>query len=75
MLDPKILKENVKLVRDMLDKRNMSDFPLDRLVDLDKKRREIIVHTQDLRKKKNLLSEAIATKKKGKLDVTSELTG
>ena len=73
MLDPKILKENVKLVRDMLDKRNMSDFPLDRLVDLDKKRRETIVHTQDLRKKKNLLSEAIATKKKGKLDVTSEL--
>jgi seryl-tRNA synthetase len=73
MLDPRILKENAKLVRDMLDKRNMSDFPLDSLVDLDRKRREIIVHTQDLRKKKNILSEAIATKKKGKLDVTSEL--
>jgi seryl-tRNA synthetase len=73
MLDAKILKENSQLVRDMLDKRNMSDFPLDRLVALDRKRRELIVRTQDLRKKKNILSEAIASKKKGKQDATSEL--
>ena len=63
MLDPRLLKENPQLVRDMLDKRNMSDFPLENLVELDRKRRECIVKTQELRKKKNLLSEAVAAKK------------
>ena len=74
MLDPKLLKENPQLVREMLDKRNMSDFPLENLVELDRKRRECIVKTQELRKKKNLLSEAVAAKKKERLDATSELT-
>ncbi|HEV8387947.1 MAG TPA: serine--tRNA ligase [Nitrososphaera sp.] len=73
MLDPKLLKENPGLVRDMLNKRNMSDFPLENLVELDRKRRECIVKTQELRKKKNLLSEAVAAKKKNRLDATPEL--
>jgi seryl-tRNA synthetase len=73
MLDSKLLKENPQAVRDMLDRRNMSDFPLDELISLDKSRRELITRTQELRKKKNMLSEAVASKKKSKQDASSEL--
>ena len=64
MLDPRILKENPESVRDMLKRRNMTDFPLDELIVLHKRRGELITKTQELRKKKNQLSEAIASKKK-----------
>ncbi len=73
MLDPRLLKENPQAVREMLEKRNMADFPLDSLVDLDRRRRDLIVETQELRQKKNVLSEAIAGKKKAKQDTSSEL--
>lgn len=73
MIDPKLLKENPQAVRDMLNRRNMADFPLDELISLDKSRRELITKTQELRQKKNVLSEAIASKKKIKQDATLEL--
>ncbi len=73
MLDPKLLKENPRAVRDMLAKRNMLDFPLDDLIDLQKRRSELITRTQELRQKKNILSEAIANKKKAKQDAISQL--
>lgn len=73
MLDPRLLKENPQAVREMLEKRNMADFPLDSLVGLDRRRRELIVETQELRQKKNVLSEAIAGKKKAKQDTSLEL--
>lgn len=73
MLDPRLLKENPQAVREMLEKRNMADFPLESLVGLDRRRRELIVETQELRQKKNVLSEAIAGKKKAKQDTSSEL--
>ncbi|HEU4605846.1 MAG TPA: serine--tRNA ligase, partial [Nitrososphaera sp.] len=73
MLDPKLLKENPQAVKDMLGRRNMADFPLDELVTIDKRRRELIVETQELRQKKNVLAEAIARKKKAKHDADSEL--
>jgi seryl-tRNA synthetase len=73
MLDPVLLKENPQGVRDMLRRRNMVDFPLGELIILDRRRRELIVETQKLRQKKNLLAQAIALKKKAKQDVASEL--
>ena len=73
MLDPKLLKENPKAIRDMLNKRNMADFPFDELVSLDMRRRELIIETQELRRKKNVLAEAIARKKKVKQDAVPEL--
>ncbi len=72
MLDPKLLKENPEAVRELLKRRQM-DFPLDELVGFDRRRRELIVETQDLKHKKNLLSESIAVKKKSKQDATAEL--
>jgi seryl-tRNA synthetase len=73
MLDPRILKENPEAVREMLKKRNMTDFPLDELIMLHKLRGDFIIKTQQLRRQKNLLSETIASKKKSKQDVSFEL--
>lgn len=73
MIDPRLLKENPQAVRDMLSKRNITDFPLDELATIDKRRRELIVETQELRQKKNVLAEAIARKKKSKQDAAAEL--
>ncbi|MCY1154980.1 MAG: serS [Nitrososphaera sp.] len=73
MLDPRILKEKPELVREMLKKRNMTDFPIDELIMLHRLRGELITKTQMLRRQKNLLSETIASKKKSKQDATFEL--
>lgn len=67
------MKENPQAVKDMLNRRNMANFPLDELVTIDRRRRELIVETQELRQKKNVLAEAIARKKKAKQDASSEL--
>jgi seryl-tRNA synthetase len=73
MLDPRILKEKPEAVREMLKKRNMTDFPIDELIMLHRLRGELITKTQMLRRQKNLLSETIASKKKSKQDATFEL--
>jgi len=73
MLDPRILKEKPEAVREMLKKRNMTDFPIDELIMLHRLRGELITKTQMLRRQKNLLSETIASKKKSKQDASLEL--
>jgi seryl-tRNA synthetase len=72
MLDPRLLKENPDAVRAMLVRRHM-EFPLDELLALDRSRRELITKTQELKHKKNKLSEAIAAKKKARQDAGAEL--
>ncbi len=72
MIDPKILRENPQRIHEMLEKRN-TEFPLTDLIDLDEKRRELIIMSQDIRHKKNILSLQISNKKKAGLDVSREL--
>ncbi|WP_042683565.1 serine--tRNA ligase [Candidatus Nitrosotenuis chungbukensis] len=72
MLDPKTIKEKPELIRKMLRDRN-SDFDLDSLVSLDSKRREMIVKTDELRKKKNTVSIEIAQKKKSGQDASAAI--
>ena len=69
MLDPKILRENPEIIRKMLKDRAVN-FSLDDLIRLDKERRELIIKTDDLRKKKNDISLEIAQKKKSGQDTT-----
>ncbi|MGQ0796017.1 MAG: serine--tRNA ligase [Nitrosopumilaceae archaeon] len=69
MLDPKIIRENPETIKKMLKDRDV-DFPLDDLIKLDKERRELIIKTDDLRKKKNEISLEIAQKKKLDQDAT-----
>lgn len=70
MLDPKILREAPEKIRQMLKDRTV-DFPLDELIKLDKERRELIIKTDEIRKKKNEIALEIAQKKKSGQDSTS----
>jgi len=73
MLDPKIIKENPQIIRDMLKARSV-DFDLDGLIESDQKRRELIIKTDELRKKKNQLALDISQKKKTGEDTLSILS-
>jgi len=72
MIDPKILKENPKMIREMLERRRIN-YPLDELLELDGKRRDLIIETQNFRHRKNALSQSIASKKKNQESVENEL--
>ena len=72
MLDPKLIKENPQIIREMLKSRNI-EFDLDGLIDLDKQRREFILKTDELRKKKNQVALEISQKKKDGKDATKIL--
>ncbi|WP_316507144.1 serine--tRNA ligase [Nitrosopumilus sp.] len=63
MLDPKLIKENPQVIRDMLEARSVN-FDLDALIDSDQKRRELIVKTDELRKNRNQIALEISQKKK-----------
>jgi len=73
MLDPKLIKEKPQVIRDMLKARNV-DFDLGALIEFDQKRREFIIKTDELRKKKNQVALEISRKKKAGEDATSILT-
>jgi len=63
MLDIKMIRENPESIRKMLKDRDVQ-FDLDLLLELDKKRREMIISTDNLRKKKNEMSIKISETKK-----------
>ena len=70
MLDMKMIRENPENIKNMLKSRDVQ-FDLDSLLELDKKRREMIINTDDLRKKKNEMSIKISDAKKIGDDTTS----
>lgn len=63
MLDIKILRENPQIIKDAIKKRN-SQFDVDKIISLDKKRRDVIVKVEDMRALRNKTSDDIAVKKK-----------
>ena len=70
MLDMKMIRENPENIRKMLKDRDVQ-FDLDLLLELDKKRREMIISTDNLRKKKNEMSIKISEVKKTGGDAAS----
>ena len=72
MLDMKMIRENSENIRKMLKDRNV-EFDLGSLLDLDKKRRELIISTDELRKKKNEMSIKISDAKKANKDTSSQI--
>ena len=72
MLDLKILKENPQIIKDMLEKRKLN-FPINELIAFGKRRRELIAEMQQIKHKKNTISNCIALKKKNNVDRTAEL--
>jgi seryl-tRNA synthetase len=73
MLDPKLIKEKPEKIRNMLKSRAV-EFDLDGLIESDQKRREFIIKTDELRKKKNQVAMIISEKKKAGEDASSILT-
>ena len=72
MLDPKLIKEKPEIIRNMLKSRAV-EFDLDGLIESDQKRREFIIKTDELRKKKNQIAMTISEKKKAGEDASSIL--
>ena len=70
MLDPKLIKEKPEIIRNMLKSR-VVEFDLDGLIESDQKRREFIIKTDELRKKKNQIAITISEKKKAGEDASS----
>ena len=70
MLDIKTVRQDPEKIQKMLRDRQV-EFDLDSLLDLDKKRREMIITTDELRKKKNEMSVKISETKKAGSDATS----
>jgi seryl-tRNA synthetase len=69
MLDPKLIKEKPEIIRNMLKSRAV-EFDLDGLIESDQKRREFIIKTDELRKKKNQIAITISEKKKAGEDAS-----
>jgi len=72
MLDMKIVRQDPEKIRKMLQDRAVK-FDLDLLLEFDKKRREMIINTDMLRKKKNEMSIKISEVKKTNGDATSHI--
>ena len=72
MLDPKLIKENPEKIQLMLDARQI-DFNLEEYIQTDKKRRDFIIKTDELRKKKNEVALEIGKRKKAGEDASEIL--
>jgi seryl-tRNA synthetase len=72
MLDPKLIKESPQVIQDMLKARSV-EFDLNGLIKSDQKRREFILKTDELRKKKNQVALEISLKKKKGEDISGIL--
>jgi len=73
MLDPKIIRDEPEKIRKMLIDRAI-EFDFNGMLELDKKRRELLKETDELRKKRNQMSIAIGQAKKSNEDTSSLLS-
>ena len=72
MLDPKIIRDEPEKIKKMLKDRAI-EFDFDKMLELDKKRRDLIKETDELRKKRNQMSIAIGQAKKSGGDASELL--
>ena len=69
MLDPKELRSNFEAVKSGLNKRGQ-DYPLDKFLTLDQRRREAIKELEDKKARQNAVSKEIPKLKKEKADTS-----
>jgi len=72
MLDPKIVRDEPERIKEMLKDRAV-DFDLDKMLDLNKVRKEMMQQTDELKQKRNQMSMKIATEKKAGNDASELL--
>jgi seryl-tRNA synthetase len=73
VIDSKLLKQNPEIIIDMLKKRKL-EFPINDLISLDRRRRQLIIELQQVKHEKNTLSHSIASMKKEKADASQEIS-
>ncbi|MFD2170773.1 serine--tRNA ligase [Tumebacillus lipolyticus] len=64
MLDPKVLRSEPERVRQALQNRGESAEALDQFLELDKRRRELLVEVEQLKARRNAVSQEVAKLKK-----------
>jgi seryl-tRNA synthetase len=69
MIDPRIVRENPGLIRDILKKRRMeSSVNIDRLMEIDRAKRELMAEGDALRENRNRISKEVGEKKRTGVD-------
>jgi len=69
LIDIRILRDTPEKIRENLEKRNITNFPFEELLDLDKMRRELIAKNQKLKEEKNRISLEVAKAKGSGMEV------
>jgi seryl-tRNA synthetase len=72
MLDPRYVRDNVETVKEALKKRGY-DFPLREFLSIDEKRMTVMRETEELRNRRNVVSEEIGRLKRQKADASAQL--
>ena len=72
MLDPKIIRDKPELIKEMLKDRAI-DFDLEKMLELNKIRKEMMHQSDELKQKRNQMSTKIATEKKAGNDASELL--
>ena len=72
MLDPNIIRDKPELIKEMLKDRAI-DFDLEKMLELNKVRKEMMQQSDELKQKRNQMSTKIATEKKAGNDASELL--
>ena len=73
MLSINLIRENPKVVREALDRRDEDHAPLDRIIELDEKRRVILTSSEALRARRNQVSKELSKMKEKPPEVIAEM--
>ena len=63
MLDPKIIRDDPDLIKQMLKDRAV-EFDFEKMLDLNKSRKEMMIQSDELKQKRNQMSVKIGSEKK-----------
>ena len=73
MLSINLIRENPKVVREALDRRDEDHAPLDRIIELDERRRTILSSSEALRARRNQVSKELSKMKEKPPEVIGEM--
>jgi seryl-tRNA synthetase len=73
MIDPKLIRENIEMVKESLGKRGDSFVNLAKLADIEGQRRKLIQESERMKSEKNALSNEIAKLKKAGSDAAGQI--
>ncbi len=74
MLDIKLIRENPELVKNKLTLRKENVSVIDKIIDADGKRRELITKSETMKELRNSVSDEIAVMKKNKQDASDKIS-